>query len=163
MRPRTPTPFSQNPKRTKARHRTHPGRQEHAADVQNIGRTSGGDRGRARKEQRPGRGQLYRHLRHFPLRIFPKHGFCETREGNFAAICGTCSSGARQTGPHARAGGESDRNESEMARECSLISIRSPVFLAFPDGKGRIRPRGGTKRQRAPRSARPAKPGAERN
>ena len=92
-----------------------------------------------------------------------KTPFARNSDSNFAAICGTCRSGAWETGPHARGRGEFDRNEGETARECSLISIRSAVFLAFPDGKGAIRPRGVTKTQRGARSARPEKPGAERN
>ena len=91
---------------------------------------------------RPGRRELCRYLRHFRLRGTPKRGSRSNREGNFAAICGTCASGARQTGAPARAGGKSARIRGEMARECPLFPERSPVFLAVSGEERRFGPRG---------------------
>ena len=92
-----------------ARNPTHHSWQKHAANLQNSGRTSRGVRGSAREERLPGRRQLCHYLRDFRLRNSPKHWSHENRESNCAAICGKCGSGARQTGPHARAGGKSDQ------------------------------------------------------
>ena len=90
----------------------------------------------------PRRSELCRYLRHFRLRGMPKRGSRSNREGNFAAICGTCASGARQTGAPARAGGKSARNRGEMAREGALFPERSPVFLAVSGEERRFGPRG---------------------
>ena len=113
----------------------------HQTNPRSPARTPRGSRNGTREGGRPGRRELCRYLRHFRLRGTSKRGSRANREGNFAAICDTCRSGATQTGPPARAGGKSDRIRGEMARECPLFPRRSPVFLTISGEKGRFGPR----------------------
>ena len=118
---------------------------EHATNPGSPARTPRGSRNGTREGGRPGRREVCRYLRHFRLRGTPKRGSRSNREGNFAAICGTCASGARQTGAPARAGGKSTRIRGEMARECPLFPGRRPVFLQVSGEKRRFGPRGSLK------------------
>ena len=118
-----------------------PGSREHGTNPGSPARSPRGSRNGTREGGRPGRRELCRYLRHFRLRGTPKRGSRSNREGNFAAICGTCGSGARQTGAPARAGGKSARIRGEMAREGALFPERSPVFLAVSGEERRFGPR----------------------
>ena len=128
-----------SPKLTKTARKLGP--REHGTNPGSPARSPRGRRNGTREGGRPGRSELCRYVRHFRLRGTPKRGSRSNREGNFAAICGTCASGARQTGAPARAGGKSDRIRGEMARECPLFPIRSPVFLTVSGEKRRFGPR----------------------